>query len=311
MATFDLVTLELLLDVVETSTLTGGAARSRMTTSAASQRIAKLEQLIGQPVLDRLPRGVQLTEAGRVLVERARVVRRELRAAEGELEAIRGLERGTVRLGSFPTVSASLLSDALKDAHAAWPGIEIRVQSALRPQLIDMLSSGEIELALLWSYAWTEETEKNLVLRRLVQDETMLLVAADSPIQDGVPLRSLAREQWITRNGGHPAADVLYRSCARARITPDVVYEAYDYQEVQAMVAAGVGIAMAPRLALATHRDDVRAVSFRQADAVPARTIYLATLARRIETPAIRALSEAVTRAARAFAAATIACTSW
>ncbi|QHC72574.1 LysR substrate-binding domain-containing protein [Rathayibacter sp. VKM Ac-2805] len=304
MATFDLVTLDLLLDVVETSTLTGGAARSRMTTSAASQRIAKLEQLIGQPVLDRLPRGVQLTEAGRVLVERARAVRRELRAAEGELEAIRGLERGTVRLGSFPTVSASLLSDALKDAHAAWPGIEIRVQSALRPQLIDMLSSGEIELALLWSYAWTEETEKNLVLRRLVQDETMLLVAADSPIQDGVPLRSLSREQWITRNGGHPAADVLYRSCARARITPDVVYEAYDYQEVQAMVAAGVGIAMAPRLALATHRDDVRAVSFRQADAVPARTIYLATLARRVETPAIRALSEAVTRAARAFAAA-------
>lgn len=303
MATFDLVTLDLLLDVVETSTLTGGAARSRMTTSAASQRIAKLEQLIGQPVLDRLPRGVQLTEAGRVLVDTARIVQRELRAAEGELEAIRGLERGSVRLGSFPTVSASLLSDALKDAHAAWPGIEIRVQSALRPQLIDMLSSGEIELALLWSYSWTEETEKNLALRRLVEDETMLLVAADSPIQDGVSLRSLARQQWITRNGGHPAADVLYRSCARARITPDVVYEAYDYQEVQAMVAAGVGVAMAPRLALATHRDDVRAVRFRRADDIPARTIYLGTLARRIETPAMRALSDALTRAARAFAA--------
>ncbi|MFT2711523.1 LysR substrate-binding domain-containing protein [Clavibacter sp. Sh2126] len=303
MASFDLVTLDLLLDVVDTGTLTGGAARSRMTTSAASQRIAKLEQLIGQPVLDRLPRGMRLTEAGQVLAAKARTVRRELRAAEGELEAIRGLEHGTVRLGSFPTVSASLLADALKDAHAAWPGIEIRVQSALRPELIDKLSSGEVELALLWSYAWTEEAEKHLALRKLVEDETMLLVAVDSPIRDGVSLKSLRRESWITRNGGHPAADVLYRSCAAAGIRPEVAYEAYDYQEVQAMVAAGVGIAMAPRLALASHRDDVRAVSFRPADRIPARTIYLASLARRVETPAMRALSEAVTRAARSFAA--------
>ncbi|RIJ00896.1 LysR family transcriptional regulator, partial [Clavibacter nebraskensis] len=75
MASFDLVTLDLLLDVVDSGTLTGGAARSRMTTSAASQRIAKLEQLIGQPVLDRLPRGMRLTEAGQVLAAKARAVR--------------------------------------------------------------------------------------------------------------------------------------------------------------------------------------------------------------------------------------------
>ncbi|OZC56651.1 LysR family transcriptional regulator [Rhodococcus sp. RS1C4] len=296
---FDVVTLFLLLDIAEAGSLTAGAERANMTPSAASQRIAKLEHSIKQPVLTRLPRGVQLTEAGEILTSRARLFRREMRAASGDLEAIRGLTRGSVRLGSFPTVSASLLSDALKDYHARWPGVDVRVRSAVRPQLLDMLHSSEVDLALLWSYAWTEEAERSLSLESLMEDETLLL----RPITDTHPDREVAlsdleKSRWIIRSSDHPAAEVLFRSCRAAGFEPEVVYEAHDYQEIEAMVAAGVGIAMVPRLAVVHHRPDVQTVRFRAQDNVPTRVIYIASLARRQYTPAMYAISSALRGAA-------------
>jgi DNA-binding transcriptional LysR family regulator len=296
-AAYDLISLDLLLDIADAGTLTGGAARSLMGASAASQRIAKLEAAVGQPLLERLPRGIRVTEAGQVLVDRTRIIRRELRSATGELEAIRGLERGEVRLGSFPTVSASVLSDALKIAAARWPAVKVVVHSALRPSLLDMLQEGDIEMALLWSYPWTEEAEKSLDLRPIMDDETLLLVAADSPLRDGVRLSDLVDEPWITRGNEHPASDVLRRSAPAMGSTPRVVYRANDYLEVQAMVAAGVGVAMVPRIALDHHRPDVKALAFHPQDRVPSRIVYLATLARRAYTPAMRAVADAVSEA--------------
>ncbi|AYJ48932.1 LysR family transcriptional regulator [Rhodococcus sp. P1Y] len=308
--TFDVVTLFLLLDIAEAGSLTAGAERANMTPSAASQRISKLEFGIKQPVLTRLPRGVQLTEAGEILTSRARLFRREMRAASGDLEAIRGLERGSVRLGSFPTVSASLLSDALKDYHSRWPGIDVRVRSAVRPQLLDMLHSSEIDLALLWSYAWTEEAERSLSLEPLMEDQTVLLLPIDDErVEHDVSLHELRTARWIIRSNDHPAAEVLYRSCRVANFEPDVVYEAHDYQEIEAMVAAGVGIAMVPRLSVVHHRPDVTAIAFPESDRVPTRVIYIASLARRQYTPAMYAISTALRGAAERIAAVNDAAT--
>ncbi|ALB04094.1 LysR family transcriptional regulator [Kocuria palustris] len=296
---FDATTLFLLLDVVEHGSITAGAERANLTTSAASQRITKLEKSIRQPVLVRLPRGVRPTEAGEILLDRARLFRREMRAAHGDLEALRGLEKGTVRLGSFPTVSASLLAEGLKRLHQSWPSIDIQVRSALRPQLIEMLHASEVELALMWSYDWTESAEQSLSLVPVATDRTVLLVAADSAVEDEVSLAALHDQRWIIRNNRHPASEVLSRSCEAAGFAPRVVYGASDYQEVQAMVAAGVGIAMVPELATAHHRSDVRIVAFSDQDKIPARSITIASLARRQYTPAMYALSQAIHEAAQ------------
>ncbi|GAA1899230.1 LysR family transcriptional regulator [Williamsia serinedens] len=296
---FDVVTLFLLLDIAEAGSLTAGAEQANMTASAASQRITKLEKSIKQPVVVRLPRGVSLTDAGEVLVARARLFRREMRSAQGDLDALRGLQRGTVRLGSFPTVSASILSDALKVYRSRWPDVDISVTSATRPQLLDMLDAGEVEMALLWSYRWTAETERSLTLHPLMSDPTMLLIPADRDMPaGGAVLSSLRSQRWIIRNSDHPAAEVLYRSCQNAGFEPNVVYEAHDYQEIEAMVAAGLGIAMVPRLAVASHRPDVKAVPFSAVDEVPTRSIYVATLARRAYSPAMNAVAEALRTAA-------------
>lgn len=295
----DPTTLFLLHDVVEQGSITAGAEVANMTPSAASQRITKLERSIRQPVLVRLPRGVEPTEAGEVLLARARLFRREMRAAHGDLEALRGLEQGKVRLGSFPTASASLLAEALKEMHLHWPNVEVQARSALRPQLIDMLHSSEVELALMWSYPWTEAAEQSLSLVPVASDRTVLLSAADASMPDEVSLRELSREKWIIRRDQHPASEVLSLACEKAGFAPTVVYGASDYQEVQAMVAAGVGVAMVPELATVHHRPDVRIVRFHDTERIPARSITIASLARRQYTPAMYAISQAVHNAAR------------
>lgn len=294
----DLLSLRLLVAVADRGSVTAAAASLNMTPSAASQRITKFESYLGLPLLERLPRGVRTTEAGTIVVQHARGMIRSLHAAAGQLGAMKALESGSVRLGSFPTVSSSLLSDALKDAHARWPGIDVIVRSALRPRLIEMLTAGEIELALLWSYPWTPITEPLIELSPLGVDRTVLLVAAESPLKDGVGLWELANSRWVIRNGDHPASELLERSFSAFNATPKVAYEAYDYQEIQAMVAAGVGVAMAPGLALTHHRPDVRVVKLAPSPSLPERSIYLARLNRREPSPAMLGVMQALRDAA-------------
>lgn len=295
----DVVSLLLLLDIAESGSITAGADLSAITVSAASQRVARLERQAGQPLLVRLPRGVRLTEAGQLLVARAGVVRRELRAAEAELSALRSLETGTVRLGSFPTASASLLSDALVTLRREHPDVTVQVRSALRPDLLDMLRSGEIDLTLMWSYEWTDAADWAVPVRRLMVDRTVLLVP-EGWRRKKFRLADLRDQQWIVRGDDHPSSEALVRSCQRAGFVPEISYRAHDYQEVAAMVAAGIGIAMAPGLAVERVAQDLRTVPLPAADAVPARAIELLAANRRPLAPAAARLSDHLAGAAAA-----------
>lgn len=295
----DVVSLLLLLDIAETGSITAGADLAAITVSAASQRVARLERQAGQPLLVRLPRGVKLTEAGELLVARAGAMRRELRAAEAELSALRSLETGTVRLGSFPTASASLLSDALVTLRREHPAITVQVRSALRPDLLSMLHSGEIDLTLMWSYQWTDAADWAVSVRRLMVDRTVLLVP-DSWRRKRFRLADLRDQRWIVRGDDHPSSEALLRSCQRAGFAPEIAYRAHDYQEVAAMVAAGIGIAMAPSLAVERVAHDLRTVPLPGTDQVPARSIELLAPGRRPLTPAATQLSDHLARAAAA-----------
>ena len=111
-------------------------------------------------------------------------------------------------------------------------------------------------------------------------------------------MAELADESWVIRGGGHPVAEVLSRTARAAGFEPAVSFEANDYQEAQAMVAVGMGIALAPRLALANLRDDVTVLSL-GVDA-PRRRILLASLAGHVATPAEAAMAEILAAAAGA-----------
>ncbi|MER5960553.1 LysR family transcriptional regulator [Streptomyces sp. NPDC001939] len=299
--------LLLLAEVAERGSLTAAAEALSMTTSAASQQMSLLEREAGQPLIERLPRGARTTAAGAALAERGRAIRRELQAAEADLEAFGHLDRGVVTLGSFPTASASLLPLALTRFRRAHPQVRTVVRAGVLAQLREMLHTGEVELSLLWDYDWNRVDDDQLILTPLLEDPTVLVVPTSSPLvsSDHVRLSDLADQEWIIRAENHPVADVLRRSCRQAGFEPRIAYASHDYQEAQAMVAAGLGLALAPRLALTNRRSDVRLLSLSSeqsaSDIAPVRRILLARTVQRASTPAAQAMARVLHTVARGF----------
>ncbi|MFE2738281.1 LysR family transcriptional regulator [Streptomyces sp. NPDC059349] len=299
--------LLLLAEVAERGSLTAAAEALSMTTSAASQQMSLLEREAGQPLIERLPRGARTTAAGAALAERGRAIRRELQAAEADLEAFGHLDRGVVALGSFPTASASLLPLALTRFRRAHPQVRTVVRAGVLAQLREMLHTGEVELSLLWDYDWNRVDDDQLILTPLLEDPTVLVVPTSSPLvsSDHVRLSDLADQEWIIRAENHPVADVLRRACRQAGFEPRIAYASHDYQEAQAMVAAGLGLALAPRLALTNRRSDVRLLSLSSEqsarDIAPIRRILLARPAQRASTPAAQAMARVLHTVARGF----------
>lgn len=284
MADLDLHRLHLLREVSRFGSLTSAAAALSFTTSAVSQQIAKLEHEVGVALIDRHPRGVVLTDAGQALLRYAEDIDRTIEAARAEMGEFAGLRRGQLRMGTFPTVGASLMPDVVLAFRARHPDVAVTVVSARRDGLLERLRRRDIELTLLWDYPWERIEDEDLNLVPLMNDPTMLLVPRDHPVaaRRSVRIDALSDQEWIVRDE-HPVADVLRRVCRDAGFEPRIAFAANDYQETQGMVAAGIGIALAPQLALSALRPDIIAVPLTGS---PTRRILLAHLANRRLSPA-------------------------
>ncbi|GAA2138080.1 LysR family transcriptional regulator [Nocardioides koreensis] len=298
----DVGRLRLLAAIAQHGSMTGAAAALSYTPSAISQQVRRLEAEVGHPVLERHPRGVVLTDAGKAIVAHVGSIERQLEALEVELDDIAGLRAGSLRLGTFPTVASSLLPLAVNRFRERHPGVRLSVLSARLELLLEHLERRRVEMALLWDYEWSRINQPELVLRQVTEDPTAVVVSRSHPLasRKAVQMAELADESWVIRGGGHPVAEVLSRTAHAAGFEPTVSFEANDYQEAQAMVAVGMGVALAPRLALANLRDDVTVLSL-GADA-PRRRILLASLVGRVPTPAEVAMAEILVAAADATA---------
>lgn len=299
---FDVRRMLLLADVARHGSLTAAAGSLNYTPSAVSQQIARLETEVGQSLVARGPRGVALTEAGRVLADHAERVERQLRAAGRALDDLAGLHRGTLRIGTFPTIAASLLPLAVRVFRARHPHIALSVHSARNADLVDLLESGEVELSLLWDHPWRRLDEPGLEIRHLLDDPASLVVAHTHPLagRRSVTFAELSGEHWIVR-ADHPVAELLERSCRAAGFEPRISYRAHDYQEAQAMAAVGLGIALAPRLALTGQREDVTTVGL--GPDAPSRRILLARAREHRPSPAAREIEEIFAETARGLSA--------
>ncbi len=279
------------------------AARSLgYTQPAVSQMVRRLEQRTGTVLVERSGRSVRLTEAGQVLAAHAVKVLAALDNAEAEVAAIAGLASGRVRLMAFPSSSATLVPTALAKVKKAHPGVTVHFSEGEPPESLAALRSGLCDLAVAFTYEGTdagrgEDDLEGLEVIDVLDDPVAVALPVDHPLADRevVRLADLAQEQWIAgcpRCRGH-----LLALCDHAGFRPEVSFETEDYVAVLGLVAAGLGVALVPRLILASvSHPEVRTLALEPRSS---RAVQVVTTPDLLRVPAVRAAVDALCASAR------------
>ncbi|GIM89403.1 LysR family transcriptional regulator [Paractinoplanes toevensis] len=287
----DVTRLRVLVAVARHGSVTAAAQALHYAQPSVSHHLARLEAETGSRLVQRAGRGIRLTEAGRMLADRAEEILGRLAAAEDELAEYTGLRAGRVRLAAFPSALGTFVPAAAATFAAAYPSIDLRFSEAEPPLAMRLLRSGEVEVALLFAHPAGPQPDLAGVRHEVLRDEPMHLVTpAGWP---GDRLADHRDRPWI--GGCERCRAELLRACAAEGFTPDVRFTTDDYVAVQRLVAAGLGVTTLPALALAAHRDErVRVVPL----AGPGRRVLAAVHGEPPDPPATAALLEHLRRAA-------------
>jgi DNA-binding transcriptional LysR family regulator len=291
--------LRVLREVAARGSFSAAAEALSYTQSAVSQQIATLESETGTLLVERRPRGLRLTPAGQVLVDHAEAIMARLDAAEAELASIAGVGGGRLRMASFPTAGATLMPLAVAEFTRRHPGVELTLAEDEPEVVAPRLREGEYDLALLFRFPGVGAAFDGLQTTELLEDPLYLALPAEHRLAGRRTLRlaDLADEAWVQTSATSPCARHVVRSCHTAGFEPRVSFESDDYQTVQGLVAAGVGVALIPRLALSGVRDDI---VVRRLSGSPVRRVLAAT-ARGARPPAAAAMIEILCDVAAAY----------
>ena len=270
--------LRIFREVANRGSFSAAAESLAYTQSAVSQSVAALETEMGVTLLERGRRGARPTSAGEALLAHADEILARLDAAEAEVAAIAGLRGGQLAMASFPTAGATIVPLAVATFRAAHPEVSLSLAEGEPEEIAPRLRAGEFDLALLFEFEGVSEGLGS-GLRRidLLQDPMYLALPNEHRLADvpRIRLQDLSGESWVQTSAESPCARHVVRSCHGAGFEPSVSFETDDYQTVQGLVAAGVGVALIPQLALSGVRDDItiRALHPR----APVRTVTAAT----------------------------------
>jgi DNA-binding transcriptional LysR family regulator len=256
----DVRRLRILREVASQASFSAAADALYLSQSAVSQQIATLEREVGMQLLERTREGPKLTDAGRVLVGHGDAAIARLEEAERELAAIAGLEGGELRLASFPSASATLLTEAVTRFHKEHPKVRLSIAEAEPEESLPRLRGGELDLALTFDYPSVPKPEERDLDRTLVLTESMhLALPKGHPLAERrvVPLAALDDHQWLYGCRSSSCGEAVIRACRDAGFEPRFGFESDDYHVMQGFIAAGLGVTLLPDLALATLRSDL------------------------------------------------------
>jgi DNA-binding transcriptional LysR family regulator len=290
----DVRRLRVLREVAALGSFSAAADALAFTQPAVSRQIATLETEAGTRLVDRTARGVRLTPAGELLVEHAEAILGRLAAAESQLEALAELDTGRLRLGSFPTASATLTPLAIAAFAEAYPGVDLRLIQGRSPTTLPLLVAGELDLAVVTDA--NVEMPDEAELEHLMEDPFFIALPREHPLADApsVRMEDLRDETWIE---GEMCAEALVGAARDAGFEPRIAFDCAEWMGKQGLVAAGVGVTLIPSIGLATVRDDI--VVRGLGDDGPKRNIYVATHARLSHPPAVEPMKAILRRVTR------------
>lgn len=259
--------------IAETSSFSRAAERCQVAQPSLSQQVNKLETDLGAKLFDRLGRSIRLTEAGRAFMPYARSILEQVDAARSSVADKDADVRGSVSVGVIPTIAPYLMPRYTAAFAKKYPDAKLRILEETTPVLIENLRDLSIDVAILA----LPLRHKDLELFPIRTEPLFAVLPKDHPraAARSLAMKELRGEAFVMLRDGHCFRDLSLATCTHARITPNIAFESGQFSSLFGMVAAGVGISLAPEMAI-DRNAGCRYV--RLSDARATRTIVAATL---------------------------------
>ncbi|TCO65449.1 LysR family transcriptional regulator [Actinocrispum wychmicini] len=294
----DVRRMQILRAVVTSGSVTAAAGNLGYTPSAVSQQLAVLEREAGIPLLERVGRGVRPTAAGQLLTDHAEILSRNLTDAETALKDLKAGRTGYLSVRYFATAGIALVPPSIVRLRKEHPGLRIDMKLIDPEDPLPEVVTGNADVAIVLNHR-VNTMRTGLKLIHLLQDPLRVVLPRGHRLAGKrvLDLADLADEPWVNAEWhSGPCAEVVRNACAAAGFTPHFSVEAEDYQTAQGFVAAGLGVALIPRLGLDNPHSGVVARRVRKPTVV--REIYAAIRQSNAENPAVKAFLSALTEVA-------------
>lgn len=294
--------LTVLRVLAEAGTVTATAHTLSYTPSAVSHQLKTLSEDLGVSVVEQHGRGMRLTQAGRVLLEHAHELSERWEVMRGEvLAAAETRHGGSLRMCGFSTAAGSLLPAAAEAVKAQFPGGTIGIIEADPEECFELLLAERADVAVVVATdPLPPRSDPRFVQHDLLTDPLDLLVPAGHRLagRTSVALSEAAHEDWIMDRAGMPYHQLVKLACAAAGFHPEVAHRSHEWETGAALVSAGLGVALGPRLARLPAGYQVVRVPL-QGDPTPARRILTGIRRGSEHRPMVAAALEALEAAAR------------
>jgi DNA-binding transcriptional LysR family regulator len=247
----DLTRLRVFREVATLGSFTRAAESLGYTQPSVSHHIAQLERELGAQLFERQPRRVRLTAAGQVFLGHAQAVLVRLIDAQREVAETAQAGGGLLRVAAFATAAATLIPAAAGAFRRRLPSVKLRFTEADPQDALPRLLAGDQDLAIVYDYpALGERPGPAADLEPMFADHMAVALPSGHPMAGAasVPLAALGQDDWIVPHDS-VCRDAVVFACRNAGFTPAVVSETNDYLAMQGLVAAGLGVALLPRLA--------------------------------------------------------------
>ncbi|MFF5634888.1 LysR family transcriptional regulator [Streptomyces sp. NPDC012825] len=300
MTEWDIKKLQILRTLRDRGTVTATAEALLMTPSAVSQQLTNLARQLGVRLLEAQGRRVRLTDAAHLVLRHAEAVLAQLERADAELDGYLRGEAGQVRVAAFSTSVPALVVPAVRRLRAAHPRLDVRIREAEAGEAYELLTAGEADLALSLAAHAPSARDPKFSRVPLLADPLDVALPAGHPLAGapGLRLADLAAEPWIYGGSG-PWSEITTAACETAGFVPEQAHSASGWTAILAMVEAGMGVALVPRMASAERRSGTGGVVMRVLSAdQPRRHVVAAVRSGAEEGPAVARVLAALRRAA-------------
>lgn len=265
------------------------------TPSAVSQQVKRLERQTGVPLLERVGRGVMLTDHGRHLVDAGTRLLSDLEQVEAGLHRRAGAVAGHLRVTAFSTAMRGLVAPVVRDLRDRHPDLTLTLTEREPWDTVDLVASGQSDLGVVHRWGDVPITiPEHLEATRVAHDVADVVVRIDHPLADRTTLtpRDLVDEDWIATPDGTICRQWLTRMYAGTGRLPRIAHTSMEFDSHLALVRAGLGIALVPRLGRQPLGDELVGVPAR--DPEPTRDVIAVHRRSMADSPAVRAVLDAL-----------------